>query len=226
MIVIFDLDGTIANSIQDLANAVNYGLKQLGYPEHDTEKYKQMVGNGAKKLCYRALPDDKKDDAEKLHAIFKAYYSEHYLDNTKIYDGIQKLIHNIFTYGRPVAVATNKPQDVARKIVEKLIPPIYSKYITVLGSCDERARKPDPAIINEIVVKYPDFNDSVVMIGDSNVDIQTAKNAGVHSIGCTWGFRTREELEKEGAEFIVDSPEQIMDIIYDLEFPDDIPYKK
>ncbi|MDE6789694.1 MAG: HAD family hydrolase [Ruminococcus sp.] len=219
MIVIFDLDGTLVNSIQDLANAVNYGLKQLGYPKHPTESYKQMVGNGAKKLCYRALPDDKKEDAEKLYTIFKEYYSWHYLDNTKLYKGIKKLIHDIFVYGRPVAVATNKPQDVARKIVETLIPNIYSDYITVLGNCDERPKKPNPAIIYEITAKYPDFDDSVVMIGDSNVDIQTAKNAGIHSIGCTWGFRSREELEKEGAEYIVDSPEQIMNIIYDLEFP-------
>lgn len=219
MIIIFDLDGTLANSIQDLANAVNYGLKQLGYPKHPTESYKQMVGNGAKKLCYRALPDDKKEDAEKLYTIFKEYYSWHYLDNTKLYKGIKKLIHDIFTYGRPVAVATNKPQDVARKIVETLIPNIYSDYITVLGNCDERPKKPAPDIIYKILAENPDFNDSAVMIGDSNVDMQTAKNAGIHSIGCTWGFRSREELEKEGAEFIVDSPAEIMDIIYKLEFP-------
>lgn len=217
MIVIFDLDGTLANSIQDLANAVNYGLGQLGYPKHTTESYKQMVGNGAKKLCYRALPDDKKDDADKLHSIFKEYYGWHYLDNTKLYRGIPNLISNIFERSIPVAVATNKPQDVARKIVDTLIPNLYSDHITVLGSCDERPRKPDPAIINEIIAKYPDFNETVVMIGDSNVDMQTAKNAGIHSIGCTWGFRSREELEKEGAEFIVDSPAEIMDIIFKLE---------
>ncbi|MDE5854783.1 MAG: HAD family hydrolase [Ruminococcus sp.] len=218
MIIIFDLDGTLVNSIKDLANAVNYGLSELGYPKHSTESYKQMVGNGAKKLCYRALPDDKKEDTEKLYTIFKEYYNWHYLDNTKLYKGIKNLIHNIFTYGRPIAVATNKPQDVAIKIVKTLIPNIYSDYITILGGCEERPHKPDPAIIYKILTENPDFNDSAVMIGDSNVDIQTAKNAGIHSIGCTWGFRNREELEKEGAEYIVDSPEQIMDIIYDLEF--------
>ncbi|MDE5763952.1 MAG: HAD family hydrolase [Ruminococcus sp.] len=216
MIVIFDLDGTLVNSITDLANAVNYGLKQLKYPQHPTESYKQMVGNGAKILCHCALPDDKKEDTDKLLAVFKEYYDRHYLDNTELYNGIGKLIHDIFTHGIPVAVATNKPHDVAVKIVGTLIPDIYSN-ITVLGNCGERPKKPDPAIINEIIAKYPDFNDSVVMIGDSNVDIQTAKNAGIHSIGCTWGFRNREELEKEGAEFIVDSPAEIMDIIYSLE---------
>lgn len=217
MIVIFDLDGTLVNSIQDLAEAVNYGLKQLGYPEHPTESYKYMVGNGAKKLCYRALPDDKKEDTEKLYAVFKEYYNLHYLDNTKLYKGIEDLIHNIFTSGNPVAVATNKPQDVAIKIVKTLIPDIYSDNIMVLGGCEERPHKPDPTVIHEILPKYPDFNDCAVMIGDSNVDIQTAQNAGIHSIGCTWGFRGREELENAGAEYIVDSPEQIMDIIHELE---------
>ena len=105
MIIIFDLDGTLVNSIKDLANAVNYGLSELGYPKHSTESYKQMVGNGAKKLCYRALPDDKKEDTEKLYTIFKEYYNWHYLDNTKLYKGIKNLIHNIFTYGRPVALS-------------------------------------------------------------------------------------------------------------------------
>lgn len=217
MIVIFDLDGTLTNSIQDLANAVNYGLGQLGYPKHTTESYKQMVGNGAKKLCYRALPDDKKDDAEKLHTLFREYYNWHYLDNTKLYRGIPKLISDIFERSIPIAVATNKPQDVARKIVETLIPNIYSDCITVLGNCDERPKKPAPDIIHKILAENPDFSDNAVMIGDSNVDIQTAKNAGIHSIGCTWGFRSREELEKEGAEFIVDSPAEVMDIICKLE---------
>lgn len=214
MIAIFDLDGTIANSIQDLGNAVNRGLREMGYPEHDYTTYKKFVGNGAEKLCYRALPDDRKSDAKELHALFREYYSSHFLDNTHLYDGIRETMIKLAQNGVILAVATNKPQDFAREIIKKLLPDI--PFIKVLGGCNERPKKPDSAIINEILAPLP-YCDKVFMIGDSNVDIQTAKNAGVHSIGCTWGFRSREELEKEGAEYIIDLPEQIMDILYDLE---------
>lgn len=207
---VFDLDGTIANSIQDLACAVNHGLKILGYPEHDIETYKKFVGNGAKTLCFRALPDDKKSDADKLHGIFREYYKIHYLDNTKAYDGIKEAVELLAENGVTLAVATNKPQDVAREIVGKLLPSV--SFYKILGGCEERPKKPDPAIIREILEGLPDEN-TVYMIGDSNVDMQTAKNASVTSIGCLWGFRTRDELVSEGADFTADSPADIAGIV-------------
>lgn len=207
---IFDLDGTIADTIEDLADAVNYGLRKLNCPEHDINSYKQFVGNGAMKLCIRALPDDKKDMAEKLHDLFREYYDIHYLDKTRLYDGISDVIRTLSDNGVILAVATNKPQDAARKIVAKLLPDV--KFVKVLGGCDERPKKPDSAIINEILSGLPEDN-TVYMIGDSNVDIQTAKNCGLISIGCTWGFRGRQELESEGADFIAEKSEDITKII-------------
>ncbi|MBO5163141.1 MAG: HAD family hydrolase [Ruminococcus sp.] len=207
---IFDLDGTIADTIQDLADAVNHGLKQLGCPEHSVESYKQMVGNGARKLCIRALPESRKSEAEKLHGLFRAYYGMHYLDNTKLYPDIKETIEKLTESGVKVAVATNKPQDVARQVVKSLLPD--TEFYKVLGGCDERPKKPDPAIIREILRELPKDN-KVFMIGDSNVDIQTAKNSGLISIGCIWGFRSREELEAEGADFIAVESHDITDII-------------
>lgn len=207
---IFDLDGTIANSIQDLACAVNHGLKNLGYSEHDVEAYKKFVGNGAKTLCFRALPDDKKSDADKLHTLFRDYYKVHYLDHTKAYDGIKETIELLAENGVTLAVATNKPQDVAREIVGKLLPSV--SFYKILGGCGERPKKPDSAIIREILDGLP--NDNIVyMIGDSNVDMQTAKNASITSIGCLWGFRTRDELVSEGADHIAAFPADIAEII-------------
>ena len=174
---IFDLDGTLADTLYDLADATNFALEKLGYPTHPYESYKKFVGNGVQKLCYRALPDNKKDDTEN---------------------------------GVILAVATNKPQNFAREIVEKLLSE-YS-FIKVLGGCSERPKKPDISIINEILSETPK-NNEVFMIGDSNVDIQTAKNANIHSIGCVWGFRGREELENAGADFIAETPEDIADFI-------------
>lgn len=207
---IFDLDGTIADTIEDLADAVNYGLRKLNCPEHDINSYKQFVGNGAMKLCIRALPDDKKDMTEKLHDIFREYYDIHYLDKTRLYDGISDVIRTLSDNGVILAVATNKPQDAARKIVAKLLPDV--DFIKVLGGCDERPKKPEPDIINEILCGLPEDN-TIYMIGDSNVDIRTAKNCGLISIGCTWGFRGRQELESEGADFIAEKAEDITKII-------------
>lgn len=207
---IFDLDGTIADTIEDLADAVNYGLRKLGYPEHDIESYKQFVGNGAMKLCIRALPEDKKDMADKLLDLFHEYYDIHYLDKTRLYDGIKDVLNNLSANGVTLAVATNKPQDAARKIVAKLLPDV--KFVKVLGGCDERPKKPDSAVINEILSGLPE-NNTVYMIGDSNVDIQTAKNCEIISIGCAWGFRGRQELESAGADFIAEKAEDITKII-------------
>lgn len=207
---IFDLDGTIANSIHDLANAVNYGLRKLGYPEHTVENYKTKVGNGAKKLCERALPDDRKSDADILHELFREYYRLHYMDNTAAYSGIPELMKKLADNGVILAVATNKPQDVAREIVAKLLPEI--SFVKILGGTDDRPKKPDPAVIREILADMSG-DSTVFMIGDSNVDIQTAKNSGLISIGCLWGFRSREELEAEDADHIASSPMQIADII-------------
>ncbi len=207
---IFDLDGTIADTIEDLADAVNYGLRKLGCPEHDINSYKKFVGNGAMKLCIRALPEGKKDMADRLLMLFHEYYDIHYLDKTKLYDGIKNTLGELAANDVTLAVATNKPQEAARKIVEKLLPDV--DFIKVLGGCEERPKKPDSAIINEILCGLPEDN-IIYMIGDSNFDIQTAKNCGITSIGCVWGFRGREELENEGADFIAEKADDITKII-------------
>lgn len=208
---IFDLDGTLADTICDLGDAVNYGLEKLGFPTHDYESYKKMVGNGVKKLCRRALPEDKKEKTEELLGLFREYYNVHYLDKTCLYDGMKETVEKLSDSGVVLAVATNKPEDVAREIVMELLPD--TDFVKVLGGVDYRPSKPDSAILIEIFAALPDVENRVYMIGDSNVDVQTAKNAGIESIGCAWGFRGRAELEAEGADFIAEKPADIADII-------------
>lgn len=207
---IFDLDGTIADSIADLGDAVNYGLEVLGFPTHTETEYKKFVGNGAMKLCERALPDGRKDLAPKLHGLFKEYYSVHLLDNTKAYEGMRETMKRLSANGVKLAVATNKPEEAAKRIIAELLPDI--EFVKILGGVDCRPKKPDAAIIRDILSAVPDA-DRVWMIGDSNVDVQTGKNAGIPVIGCAWGFRGREELEDAGADFIAEKPEDIADII-------------
>lgn len=210
MIAIFDLDGTLANTLCDLADATNYALQKLGYPVHPYESYKKFVGNGVQKLCYRALPDDKKEDTDRLLEIFSEYYGKHFLDKTNLYDGMKKCLDILKENNVTLAVATNKPQNFARQIINKLLPEF--DFVKVLGGCAERPKKPDTTIISEIISGLPEDN-RVFMIGDSNVDIQTAKNAGISSIGCVWGFRGREELENAGADFIAEIPSDIAEFI-------------
>ena len=210
-LAIFDLDGTLADTICDLGDAVNYGLEKLGCPTHDYAAYKLMVGNGVKKLCERALPEDKKDKAEELHRLFSEYYNVHYLDKTSLYDGMRETLGRLRDNGVILAVATNKPEDKAREIIWELLPDI--DFVKILGGVGYRPAKPDSAILIEIFSALPDEEYEVYMIGDSNVDVQTAKNAGIKCIGCAWGFRGRAELEAAGAYHIAEKPSDVQDYI-------------
>lgn len=207
---IFDLDGTLANTLEDLADAVNHGLRLLGCPERPLESFKKMVGDGAPTLCRRALPDDRKDLADELYGGFSSQYERFFLNKTHLYDGIAETIAKLRDAGVHLAVATNKPQDAARKMIAALLP--YAGFSAVLGGCPERPKKPDTAIISEILAGLPADN-TVYMIGDSNVDIRTAKNAGIISIGCAWGFRGSAELIAENADYIAEKPRDIAEII-------------
>lgn len=209
-IAILDLDGTIADTLSDLADATNYGLIRLGFPTHTYDSYKLFVGNGVQKLCYRALPDNKKEETDKLLELFTEYYNEHFLDKTKLYPGVKDALKKLSDNGVKLAVATNKPHVFAVRIIERLLPEF--EFIKILGGCSERPKKPDPKIIYDILSDIPDES-TVYMIGDSNVDILTAKNAGIKSIGCIWGFRSRTELSEAGADLIAETPSDIPDFL-------------
>ncbi|HBB19632.1 MAG TPA: phosphoglycolate phosphatase [Ruminococcus sp.] len=210
-LAIFDLDGTLADTLRDLADATNYGLEQLGLPTHPYDSYRQFVGNGAVKLCERALPQDKNHLTMELHGLFSQYYGSHFFDKTTVYDGIPEMLRRLADAGVVLAVATNKPENFAQTIVSELLSDF--SFIKVLGGRPDREKKPDPAIIREILEALPEKPEKTFMIGDSNVDIQTAKNSGLTSIGCPWGFRGEEELRSAGADFIAGSPGDIANII-------------
>ena len=210
-IAVFDLDGTLADTLADLAGAVNYGLRKMGCPEHTLDEYRFMVGNGAKKLCWRALPEDRKEEAPELHRYFSEYYPAHLVDKTCVYNGMHEVLRKLDKAGVVLAVATNKPEDAARELVAELLPDI--DFIRVLGGTTKRPIKPDTQVIAEIFAALPDEPGEAYMIGDSNVDMLTGQNAGIRTIGCAWGFRGREELEAAGADFIAEKPEDILRFI-------------
>lgn len=214
-LAIFDMDGTICNTIDDLADATNFAMQTLGYPLHTVEQYKYFVGNGIPKLIYRALPEDKRSDEDIAEAkeLMLSYYRVHFADKTKPYDGITELLTRIKEKGIHITVCTNKAHHMAIEVANKLFDRMLE---VVIGQSDDRPLKPDPFSPKEIMNKYGVTPDETVFIGDSDVDMQTAVNSGTHSIGVTWGFRTAEELKQNGAGHIADTPSEIIDIINNL----------
>ncbi|MBP3390839.1 MAG: HAD family hydrolase [Clostridia bacterium] len=214
-LAIFDLDGTLCDTIEDLANAVNISLSTLGYPTHTVQAYKYMVGSGIPNLIYRALPEDKKSDAEveKAKAIMLDYYKDHFADKTYAYSGIPELLQKLKNNGIHIAVCTNKAHDMAVKVIEKIF---GSTFSLVIGKSDGRPLKPDPFSVNEIMQHFGVSNTETVFIGDSGVDIKTALNSQTTPIGVLWGFREKQELKENGAEHFAAAPNDIFAIINKL----------
>ncbi|MBP5692040.1 MAG: HAD-IA family hydrolase [Bacteroidaceae bacterium] len=203
-LVIFDLDGTLLNTIADLAEGVNHTLAELGLPQHTIDEYTLMVGNGMRKLVMRALPQDKAaDDAfvDSTLAAFLSYYADHIDVHTRPYPGIPELINSLSTAGYRLAVASNKIQAGAERLIEKFFPGI--PFVAVMGNSPLYPLKPDAAVVEYIMDKAGTDRAHTVMVGDSGTDIQTARNAGIPIIAVSWGFRPRHELTS--ADNIADS---------------------
>ncbi len=209
-LAIFDLDGTLLNSLEDIADASNYALEKMGYPKHELYKFNYFVGNGVMELCRRILPEGEKHNAEKICQYFAEYYREHSNDKTIVYDGIKETLENLHSRGIKLAVASNKVHEFSVSMVKEYFGDVFD---VILGNSPERPKKPEPQIIYEIMKITGFSKEETIFIGDSDVDILTSKNAGIKSIGCVWGYRGREELENSGADFIADSPSDILNII-------------
>ena len=208
-LVIFDLDGTLLNTIADLANSTNYALKVLGYPIHEPDKYNFMVGNGINKLFERALPDGEKTEENVLRVRqeFVPYYDQHNADKSRPYPGVTELLETLQTAGMQLAVASNKYRAATEKLIAHYFPNI--KFTAVFGQRESIPVKPDPIIVKEILQIAKVQEEETLYVGDSGVDMQTAINAGVTSCGVTWGFRPRTELESFHPDHIVDNAEEI-----------------
>lgn len=211
-LVIFDLDGTLLNTIADLGDAANYALGKNGFPTHSVEKIQSMVGNGIERLLLRALPDGRKDAAT-LAAVkpdFISYYDENNCRKTVAYDGIAELLLTLDGKGVALAVASNKYERAARKVIRHYFPDVA--WAAIEGQTDARQVKPDPTIVFDILSETGTAAADALYVGDSATDIRTAQNAGVESVGVTWGFRPEAELRENGANHIADSPADILEL--------------
>lgn len=212
-LVIFDLDGTLLNTIEDLGNAANYALSLNGYPTHSLASYPFFVGNGVRNLIRKALPDDMRTDSiiESLLKDFKEYYNEHNTDCTKPYDGIEELLRNLQDNGVKIAVASNKYQQATEKIIAHYFGDI--DFIAVYGQREGVNVKPDPSVVFSILSDAKVPKSEVLYVGDSGVDMETARRACVDSVGVTWGFRSEKELNEYHADMIVNKASDIFDIV-------------
>lgn len=209
-LVIFDLDGTLLNTIADLAAATNQALQQEGFPTHETDAYRFFVGNGINKLFERALPEQERTEENivKIRSLFIPYYDVHNADLSRPYPGIPELLAALQQKGIMLAVASNKYQVATRKLIAHYFPQI--SFVEVLGQREGIPAKPDPSIVNDILAKAEVKHEEVLYVGDSNVDMQTAHNAGVTAVGVAWGFRPRTELEALHPAHIIEKAEELL----------------
>ncbi|MDR0420410.1 MAG: HAD family hydrolase [Prevotellaceae bacterium] len=209
---IFDLDGTIADSLHDIANAANATLASFGLPVHDIEKYKQFVGSGVSKLMERILPDEYCTDEykQKILTVFSENYSRCCLDFTKPYAGISETLAELKKQKMILAVVSNKPDNLAKKIINSLLPDIFSD---VFGSMAGVNRKPSPDLCLHVMQNHNIEAVNCAFVGDSDIDIFTAINAMILPVGVTWGFRSRSELENAGAKYVISKPSELLKIL-------------
>lgn len=195
---VFDLDGTLANTLEDLANAVNYALEKNGYEKYPVNTYKQMVGSGVVNLIKRAIKSDDEKIVKAVKTDFDMFYSTHVVDTTCAYPGGYDMLVNLQKNGVILAVLSNKPHSFVSIILENLYPKVEFK--ASWGKKEGYAIKPDPHSLNALLDEIGADKDNTVYVGDSNVDVYTAKNGGVDFIGCAWGFRGEKELISAGAD--------------------------
>lgn len=209
--VIFDMDGTILNTLEDLKNATNYSLRQFGMPERSLEEVRMFVGNGIRKLVERAVPAGTSEEKiNQVFDVFLEYYEIHSADNTSPYPGILELVEKLKKSGIKTAVSTNKADVPAQELGREYFNGIFD---LIVGQQDGLKVKPAPDSVNKILSILDIQKKDAIYIGDSDVDVQTAKNSGLDFIGVSWGFRGREFLEKNGAKNIVDNANEILDLV-------------
>lgn len=209
--IIFDLDGTLLDTLDDLTDSINEMLKQEGHPLRTKEEVREFVGNGAKNLISRALPEGcGEQEATHCLAIYREIYKKNMFDKTRPYEGIPEVLQALKEKGIRIGVVSNKPNDATTEMCH-----IYfgSLLDAVTGDSPERKKKPAPDNIYAVMEQLSALKETTLYVGDSDVDMITAKNAGLACVGVTWGFRPKELLQEHGPDWIIDNAHQLIEII-------------
>jgi phosphoglycolate phosphatase len=208
--VIFDLDGTLLDTLDDLGDSMNAALRGLGLPGHDYEFYRHAVGDGARVLAERSLPMDCREEERVARALdaMRVNYARNWRKKTKPYEGIQELLAALVARRVVLSVLTNKPHDFAQECVRHFLPDV--PFAAVVGAIDGVPLKPHPGAARRVMREAGSAVESWLYVGDTNTDMRTAVAAGLAAIGCTWGFRDREELLSSGASVTIDHPSELL----------------
>ena len=213
--VLFDLDGTLANTLEDLANTGNTIVSALGVQPYETEAYKLFVGHGIPNLIERIVPKEMhtKELLDSCFVHFMEHYRAHYLDKTDVYDGMPMLVSELRKKGIKTAVVSNKIQEMTERIVQKLY---GNSFDLVLGKRQELPAKPDPAMLFYACRELGVEPDSCAFVGDSGMDMAAANAASMRAVGVLWGFRSREELEKNGSQYLARDAQELLNCLTDI----------
>ncbi|MCR5312093.1 MAG: HAD family hydrolase [Bacteroidaceae bacterium] len=209
--IIFDLDGTLLDTLKDLAESTNFALREMGHPERTIDEIRQFVGNGVEKLIRRAVPVGTEDEeVEKCLALFKSHYVLHCQDNTCLYDGISDMLKTLKARGYKLAIVSNKLQEG----VDELYETYFKENIDVaIGERPEFNRKPEPDMVLKALQELGVEKKDAIYIGDSDVDVMTANNSELPCISVLWGFRDKQFLYKNGASLLVEKPIDVLEVL-------------
>jgi phosphoglycolate phosphatase len=211
--VIFDLDGTLLNTLKDIGNSVNTGLTKIGLPIHEIEAYKSFIGWGREELAIKALPENQRnpEQIQKLLAYINEEYGKHWADNTLPYPGVPEMLDTLTAKNIKMAILSNKPQDFTDWTVTRLLPKWHFEVVS--GVRASVPKKPDPTAARQIAVNWSLTPSQIIFLGDSEIDVQTANRAGMLAVGALWGFRSREELLSCGAKTLISRPADLIPLI-------------
>lgn len=212
--VIFDLDGTLLDTIADLTDAMNMALNHFGFPGHDVETCKMFVGDGVEMFAFRALPEHSRDQAmvTKCAALMREEYSKRWAKKTRLYDGIPQLLDELTLQNLKMAILSNKPDDSTKEMVAEILS--KWRFHPVAGAQPSVPKKPDPTRAIQISQELRVPPEQFLYLGDTGTDMRTAKGAGMFAVGALWGFRTAEELMSSGAQVLVEHPREVLKILY------------
>lgn len=212
-LAIFDLDGTLLNTLDDLAYAANAALSACGFAPRSLQEVQAFIGNGVEKLLFRALPDGQKtpENLTRVKRAFLDYYFAHIWEHTRPYDGITQTLSALHTRGIRLAVASNKYLPATEKLLAHFFASI--PFVAVLGQQDNVPLKPDPAMVHTVLSRAHVAAENTLYVGDSDIDMQTAHRAGVHACGVLWGFRTREVLQTYHPDYLIETPRELLSVI-------------
>lgn len=209
--VLFDLDGTLADTLADLAAAMNHTLAAAGYPTHTPDAYRQLIGEGAENLAWRALPPEARDQAPAIALAFRAWYAEHLIVETRPYPGIPALLDALGARGVPMGVLSNKPAPATEAVMARLFG--QWRFGAIAGQIPERPRKPDPAGALFVAAALGVPPEACLFVGDSAIDMETARRANMTPVGVRWGFRGEAELVEAGAQHLLTTPEELLALL-------------